>query len=92
MNKFLRVMFASLFLMAATAAQAEASCSALMNFDRERLTGGEIVNLCKAYQGKVVLIVNTASKCGYTYQYDGLEKLYSQFLSSHLRRRVSHVC
>lgn len=32
-----------------------------------------------AYKGKVVLIVNVASKCGFTPQYDGLEKLYNKF-------------
>ena len=32
-----------------------------------------------AYKGKVLLIVNTASKCGFTPQYEGLQKLYGQF-------------
>jgi len=53
--------------------------SELLNQDFRRLSSTEEVNLCDAYGGKVLLVVNTASKCGNTPQYDGLEKLYSQY-------------
>ena len=58
---------------------AVAACPDVLNFDKRELAGSKQVNLCDKYAGKVVLIVNTASKCGYTPQYEGLETLYSKY-------------
>uniref|UniRef100_UPI004047456F glutathione peroxidase n=2 Tax=Polynucleobacter sp. TaxID=2029855 RepID=UPI004047456F len=54
------------------------NCSKTLSHTFLRLQDEAPQNLCQ-YQGKVVLIVNTASYCGFTGQYDGLEKLYSQY-------------
>jgi glutathione peroxidase len=40
---------------------------------------GKPVDLAKTYQGKVLLVVNTASKCGLTPQYQSLESVYEKF-------------
>ena len=54
-------------------------CSPLLDFDVRSLNEQSEVNLCEAYQGKVIMIVNTASKCAYTDQYESLETLYRQY-------------
>ena len=49
--------------------------TALLDQNFRPLAGKTAVNLQKTYGGQVLLVVNTASKCGFTPQYDGLEAL-----------------
>lgn len=54
-------------------------CPALLNHQFKTLQG-ETVDLCQ-YQDKPILVVNTASKCGFTPQFEKLETMYSQYKS-----------
>lgn len=56
-----------------------ASDATLLDQEFRRLASDEVVNLSEAYAGKVILVVNTASKCGNTPQYEGLERLYEEY-------------
>ncbi len=50
-----------------------------MIYDVEvKKSNGEVIKLSE-YKGKTILIVNVASKCGFTKQYDGLQKLYDDY-------------
>jgi len=55
-----------------------ADCPALLRQRFNRLQTGESQSLCQ-FRGKVLLVVNTASYCGYTNQYEGLEALYRRY-------------
>jgi glutathione peroxidase len=60
------------------ATQPAPNCSPLLSHTFPRLQDESPQNLCQ-YQGKVILVVNTASFCGFTSQYEGLEKVYAKY-------------
>ncbi len=62
-----------------TATTLLANDDALLDQDFRQLASDDVVNLSDTYAGKVVLVVNVASKCGNTPQYDGLEALYQEY-------------
>jgi glutathione peroxidase len=59
-------------------AASAASCPAVLKHSFKRLQDEAPQDLCQ-YAGKVVLVVNTASYCGFTPQYQGLEALYAKY-------------
>lgn len=63
---------------APAAATAPAACPPLLRHTFPRLQDEKPQPLCQ-YAGKVLLVVNTASYCGFTPQYEGLEKLHARY-------------
>ncbi|MBU6469001.1 MAG: glutathione peroxidase [Betaproteobacteria bacterium] len=67
-----------LLLFVSTGVFASNMCPKPLNFTFSKLQDNTPQNLCQ-YKGKVVMVVNTASYCGFTPQYESLERLYSQY-------------
>jgi glutathione peroxidase len=65
------------------AVAASNACPKILQKTFRRLQDDAPQNLCQ-YAGKVLLVVNTASYCGFTTQYEGLEKLYADYASQGL--------
>jgi glutathione peroxidase len=63
---------------ASTATPASSACPALLQQNVLRLQDEKPQSLCQ-YAGKVVVVVNTASFCGFTSQYEGLEALHTKY-------------
>ena len=56
-----------------------ADCPAHLNIEVRKLRSDETINLCEAFSGKPMLVVNTASHCGFTPQFKGLEALHKKY-------------
>ena len=55
-----------------------ADCPKVLDHEVRLLDSSETVNLCQ-YEDKVILAVNVASRCGFTYQYESLQALYEKY-------------
>ena len=60
-------------------------CGELLSHRLRPLTGGDSAALCERFSGQVLLIVNTASRCGFTPQFDALETLHGRYADRGLR-------
>lgn len=66
-------------LMMSSATWADETCPAFLDYDLPRLHSDETVNICQEAAGKTLLVINTASHCGFTKQFTGLEAVHKQY-------------
>jgi glutathione peroxidase len=69
----------SMLLMALAGPLLAAECPILLQGDLPKLRSQERIDLCATFAGKPLLVVNTASFCGFTPQFKGLEALYQRY-------------
>lgn len=84
MKRFIALFFALLLGPYASPAlaqdgPAEGSCAAWLDHTVDELHSSDQLNLCTLTANKPALLVNTASYCGFTYQFEGLETLYQRY-------------
>jgi glutathione peroxidase len=73
-----RFILSALLASAIAPAFAQSACPAILHQSFKRLQDEVPQDLCQ-YAGRVLLVVNTASYCGFTSQYEGLEALYAKY-------------
>ena len=63
--------------------ESNGDCPELLDHELRVLDSNKTENLCK-YKDKVILAVNVASRCGFTYQYESLQALYKELSLIHI--------
>jgi len=58
---------------------ADNACHDLLDYTAPKLRSSQPINFCEEFAGKAMLFVNTASQCGFTPQFKGLEKLHQEY-------------
>ncbi len=66
------------------AGAARADCPDYLDHELRKLHSSKVVNLCESAAGKPLLIVNTASHCGFTPQFAGLEEIHREYAAQGL--------
>jgi glutathione peroxidase len=66
-----------IFLLLITGNYVYSDCPKILDHEIRLLDSSESINLCK-FEDKVILAVNVASRCGFTYQYESLQALYKE--------------
>ncbi|ASP40179.1 glutathione peroxidase [Bacterioplanes sanyensis] len=86
MMSFLRATTAGLLLMAGNSVWADVDttagawqCPEIFQHDMKQLHSSKVLNLCDVVAGKPVLLVNTASHCGFTKQFGDLEAIHQKY-------------
>lgn len=75
----MRVSAFAVLLLLSFSSHAESQCPAFLDYDLPKLHSKDTVNLCDVAADKPLLVVNTASHCGYTKQFEGLEALHQKY-------------
>jgi len=78
MSRLLMILVLAALTSTAQAQETE-GCPAFLDHEQRKLHSRDSVNLCELAGGKPMLVVNTASRCGYTGQFEGLEALHQQY-------------
>jgi glutathione peroxidase len=77
MIRYLLAVSMALTVLAGPAMAAE--CPAVLQHELPKLRSKESIDLCGQFQGKALVVVNTASFCGFAPQFEGLEALYQRY-------------